>query len=141
MEQQMPPPVVDVVKLFRDYPFSTDEMYQQGLASIVADGVLEGKTETEKEVILRKTELFYFNRITGHALTLENICETDPTTTSASAADESRTLTFAELKDLIEEGKTDQIPNNKYIPEAINEAPPSESQAPSRKKPWEIAAE
>jgi hypothetical protein len=59
-------------------------------------------------------------RITGHALTLENICETDPTTTSASAADESRTLTFAELKDLIEEGKTDQIPNNRYIPEAIN---------------------
>jgi hypothetical protein len=59
----------------------------------------------------------------GHALTLENICETDPTTTSASVADESRTLTFAELKDLIEEGKTDQIPNNRYIPEAINVNP------------------
>jgi len=59
-------------------------------------------------------------RMTRHALTLENICETSLTTTPAPAADESRTLTFAELKDLIEEGKTDQIPNNRYISEAIN---------------------
>jgi hypothetical protein len=83
MEQQMSPPVeLDAVKLFRDYPFSTDEIYQvqltnlscerfpvltancrkQGLASIIIDGVMHGKTEAEKEVILRKTELFYFNR-------------------------------------------------------------------------------
>jgi hypothetical protein len=40
----------------------------------------------------------------------------DPT----PAAEESRALTFAGLKDLIERGKTDQIPNNKHIPEAIN---------------------
>jgi len=70
-----------------------------------------------------------------------------------------RTLTFAELQTLIEQGKTDEIPNNKHIPDAINvvsiscavignnmlsiiftqEAPPSQSIAPQRKKPWELA--
>jgi len=41
-------------------------------------------------------------------------------TNSTAIANESRTLTFAELKELIEQGKTDQIPNNRPIPEAIN---------------------
>jgi hypothetical protein len=31
-----------------------------------------------------------------------------------------RTLTFAELQTLIEQGKTDEIPNNKHIPDVIN---------------------
>jgi hypothetical protein len=31
-----------------------------------------------------------------------------------------KTLTFAELQALIEQGKTDEIPNNKHIPDAIN---------------------
>jgi len=125
------------VKLFKEYPFSTDETYQQGLASIIADGVLDGKTEPEREEMLRRTELFYFNRITGQALTFEMIRDAVPTNSTA-IADESRTLTFAELKELIEQGKTDQIPNNGPIPEAINDATPSESTAPTRKKPWEI---
>ena len=33
---------------------------------------------------------------------------------------ETRILTFAELKELIESGKMDQIPNNKVISEALN---------------------
>lgn len=41
-------------------------------------------------------------------------------TAPGTSSDEPRTLTFAELKDLIEKGKTDQIPNNRHIPEAIN---------------------
>jgi hypothetical protein len=32
----------------------------------------------------------------------------------------TQTLTFAELQTLIEQGKTDEIPNNKHIPDAIN---------------------
>lgn len=39
---------------------------------------------------------------------------------SAPLDDESRVLTFAELQELIETGKVDQIPNNKIIPEALN---------------------
>jgi hypothetical protein len=54
--------------------------------------------------------------MTGHALTLEEIFNL-ATTTSSSTAD---TLTFAELKDLIDQGKTNQIPNNRHIPDAIN---------------------
>jgi len=50
-----------------------------------------------------------------------------------------RTLTFAELQALVEQGRTDDIPNNRQIPDAINEAPPSQSNAPQRKKPREIA--
>jgi len=101
-----------------------------------------------------RTELFYFKRITGHSLTVEDVYKPIPT----PAVDESHTLTFAELKDLIEQDKTDQIPNNRHIPEAINvnlsflsilftfyrfnqDAPPSESTVPSRKKPWEFAVE
>jgi hypothetical protein len=32
-------------------------------------------------------------------------------------------LTFAQLKDLIEKGKTDEIPNNRHIPLVINVCP------------------
>jgi hypothetical protein len=81
----------------------------------------------------------------------------DTITLSETAPEESRILTFAEIKDLIEQGKTDQIPNNKYIPNVISvcdgglsckhvltvaltsqDALPSESTAQLRKKPWEF---
>ena len=32
----------------------------------------------------------------------------------------ARTLTFTELQALIEQGKTDKIPNNKHIPDDLN---------------------
>lgn len=35
-------------------------------------------------------------------------------------ADENRVLTLAELKELIESGNMDKIPNNKIIPETLN---------------------
>ena len=79
--------------------------------------------------------------------------------TSPAPTDKARTLSFAELKALIEEGKTDQIPNNRQIPNELNvggcglsypctnvlialhvgdqHTPPSQSTATARKKPWE----
>lgn len=39
---------------------------------------------------------------------------------SPSTPEASRTLTFAELQSLIEQGKMDEIPNNKHIPDTIN---------------------
>ena len=39
---------------------------------------------------------------------------------AAEPNDESRVLTFAELKELIETGNVDKIPNNKIIPERLN---------------------
>jgi hypothetical protein len=40
--------------------------------------------------------------------------------TSAVRAETPRTLTFAELQTAIEQGKTDDIPNNKDIPDVLN---------------------
>jgi hypothetical protein len=41
-------------------------------------------------------------------------------TTAQDQAVSPPILTFAELQTLIEQGKTDEIPNNKHIPDAIN---------------------
>lgn len=71
------------------------------------------------------------SRITGNSLSIEDVLalkktdQSEPAQTpsqpaSVPPADESRTLTFAELKELIEQGKTDQIPNNRLIPDAIH---------------------
>jgi len=102
-------------------------------------------------LIVRQSEVFYFNRITGHSITVEDthryeqsLCAstaTDMTATSGLTSDEPRVLTFMEIKDLIEQDRTDQIPNNKHIPDTVNDASPSESTAQSRKKPWEMAVE
>ena len=45
--------------------------------------------------------------------------ETD-TRMPAPPTDEQRVLTFAELQELIETGRVDQIPNNKAVPDALN---------------------
>ncbi|KAI0926511.1 hypothetical protein AcW1_002514 [Taiwanofungus camphoratus] len=148
----------DLLRLFAAYPFSTDPMYQQGLAGILESGALNGKSEDEKTEILRRSQVFYFNRITGHSITVDDIVRseqslgetvpaaaiaavapsgTPPATTSDSDGSEIRTLTFAELKALIEQGNTDQIPNNRVIPNELHQAAPSESKAGMRKKPWE----
>ena len=71
--------------------------------------------------------------MTGSSITPESVVErrdrsskTVPsisgsaTRLSAQDHEEIRILTFAELKALIEEGKTDLIPNNKDIPEALS---------------------
>jgi len=54
-----------------------------------------------------------------------------------TTGEEVRTLTFAELKTLIEQGKTDGIPNNKVIPNVLHDAPPSDDAGQVRRKPWE----
>ena len=102
-------------------------------------------------------------RVKGYALTLEearaydlSLSPSDVTADSGPPTedDQNCVLTFAELKELIETGNVDKIPNNKIIPEGLNvryrgfvlreseltllqDAPPSQSTAPSRKKPWE----
>lgn len=74
----------------------------------------------------------------------------------STAGEETHILSFEELRELILHGKTDQIPNNKDIPEKLNvriisidhnvaadlsssakDAPPSESTVAPPKKPWE----
>ncbi|KIK44742.1 hypothetical protein CY34DRAFT_603956 [Suillus luteus UH-Slu-Lm8-n1] len=136
---------------FFAFPFTSDEVYQQGLADVLAHGALSGKTDAEKAETILRTQLFYFNRVAGQNLTVEDVRShqntvdsqnpigaLDLSPPSANPGDsEARLLTFAELTLLIQQGKTDNIPNNKVIPETLNDAPPSTSIALVRKKPWE----
>ncbi|TCD62128.1 hypothetical protein EIP91_007303 [Steccherinum ochraceum] len=122
---------------FLNFPFETDEAYQQGFAELVAGGALQGTTEDERDYIVQRSKLFYFNsavlRTTGRSLTLEDVLHHQeesnvPAQTSFNATpQESRdgveprgTLSFAELKELIESGKTDKIPNNRQIPHDLH---------------------
>ncbi|KZT22946.1 hypothetical protein NEOLEDRAFT_1157537 [Neolentinus lepideus HHB14362 ss-1] len=151
-----PNSVEDAVRMFLSYPFAEDQTYQQGLASILSSGSLEGKSEEEQENLLRRSQIYYFNRIAQTSITLDDVLALQGSLSSASAdtiqltngtehfnfttvfaPEETHTLSFAELKELIEQGKTDQIPNNKTIPDALNTASPSESKSQPRKKPWE----
>ncbi|EDR10397.1 uncharacterized protein LACBIDRAFT_317272 [Laccaria bicolor S238N-H82] len=148
-EQELPPPPsLNLLDQYGAYPFAEDETYQQGLASILAGNALA--TNPDPEEVLRRTRVFYFNRVTGSSISMDEAREYERTRQAPSTFQafsepshsneegEIRVLTFAELKELIESGKMDQIPNNKVISEALNDAPPSESIAPSKKKPWEI---
>ena len=83
-------------------------------------------------------------RITGLNLTVEEVRKYRATVqpisgthapVPAQAADaphaapsehDPRVLSFAELKELIEQGKTDQIPNNRVIPEEVSVSPSTE---------------
>ncbi|KAJ7291305.1 hypothetical protein C8J57DRAFT_1272188 [Mycena rebaudengoi] len=150
---------VDPLHRYAMYPFSTDDEYQSGLASIIAGGALDNNPPEEiKEEILRRTRVFYFNSVTGNSITMDEAREYEQSHPSnipretlplhqlpvSPSAEEQIPpqeppviLSFAQLQELIEAGKADQIPNNKIIPEEINDAPPSTSTAPARKKPWE----
>ncbi|THH12656.1 hypothetical protein EW146_g7488 [Bondarzewia mesenterica] len=128
---------------------------KQGLESIISTGVVNGASDEEKEMILRRTRIFYFQRQTKGITISEddakvaeelysksNSSGNAASTSSyqdASAVEEPRQLSFAELKELIEKGETDHIPNNKQIPDKLNDSAPSESIAPQKKKPWEMA--
>ncbi|KAI0350880.1 hypothetical protein OH77DRAFT_1430503 [Trametes cingulata] len=151
-------PSVSAVEQFAKYSFANDEEYQKGITGIVASGALEGRSEEEKAEILLRSEVFYYNRLTGSSISLED-ARTVRQPTEASAQDgasavssapaastnggseqQPQMLSFAQLKALIEQGRTDEIPNNKVIPNVLSSDPPSESKAPPPKKPWELRA-
>ena len=55
-----------------------------------------------------------------YELSLPNTCTFNGAQVDSSAPHENRVLTFAELKELIESGNVDKIPNNKIISEKLN---------------------
>ncbi|KAF9541342.1 hypothetical protein CPC08DRAFT_717162 [Agrocybe pediades] len=133
-----------ILEAYVSYPFDSDPAYQQGLASILSSGTLDANTSDQvREEIHRKTRVFYFNKITSNSISPEEAYQYEQSRQGSSGSalnnDENRVLTLAELKELIETGNVDKIPNNKIIPEGLNTAPPSESVAAARKKPWETA--
>ncbi|KAA1474442.1 hypothetical protein DENSPDRAFT_882804 [Dentipellis sp. KUC8613] len=139
--------LADPAKLYAEYPFGSDEVFQQGLSSILSSGTLSRAEGESDEDILRRAKLFYFKRVTGYDVseTDARVAEQSLPPPQAEAAqivteEEPQHLTFAQLKELIEQGKTDEIPNNKKIPDALNTAAPSEAKEQPRKKPWELAS-
>ncbi|KAG8215965.1 hypothetical protein J3R82DRAFT_7947 [Butyriboletus roseoflavus] len=72
--------------------------------------------------------------VTGHSIRLEDVhtaytadlnrlpaqSGNECNQTSGAEHGGMRVLTFSELKSLIEQGKTDNIPNNKIIPDTLN---------------------
>lgn len=152
----------DPLAAYAGYSFADDQSYQAGLSTLYTSGALDGLSDEAKEDLLRKSRVFYFNQVHGWNLSesdakqLEGVGgDRTPSDIISSSADRrsipdatgavpegpvaARTLTFTELQALIEQGKTDEIPNNKHIPNTLNDAPPSQSSAPQRKKPWEVA--
>lgn len=71
-------------------------------------------------------------RTTGSSITVEDALDFESSTRlggnrptyQQATGEEIHTLTFAELRALIEQGKTDGIPNNKLIPNTLNVSPP-----------------
>ncbi|THV02178.1 hypothetical protein K435DRAFT_717444 [Dendrothele bispora CBS 962.96] len=173
---------IDPLSQYASYPFDTDDSFKQGLTDILSSNPRFAGTDAQPdESTLRQIKVFYFNRVTGNSLTVDevNAHEKETKTNSSleissspnsatpqpstlpmslsssitgsdssnsavdatiSSPDEPQILSFAQIKALIESGNLDQIPNNKKIPEDLNEAAPSQSNVPSRKKPWETAA-
>jgi hypothetical protein len=136
------------IQQYASFPFDTDVDYQQGLDSILAGGALNSSTDEQaREEMLLKTRVFYFNRMTGNSLTIEEARQAESgnldralyshSPDAQDHTEEAPVLSFVQLKELIESGKMDQIPNNKLIPTGLNDAPASTSSAVPRKKPWE----
>ncbi|KAF9224690.1 hypothetical protein BS17DRAFT_778812 [Gyrodon lividus] len=148
-------PLAEALNQFYSYPFSSDEVFQQGLSGILAHESMNEMPDNDRLELILTTRVFYFNRATGHNLSLEDVQVhftadlngppqngNEHTQVSWEADEgETRKLTLTELKSLIEQGKTEDIPNNKSIPDTLNDATPSRSNAPLRKKPWEAASQ
>ncbi|KIY49855.1 hypothetical protein FISHEDRAFT_40906 [Fistulina hepatica ATCC 64428] len=151
--------VSTVLEQYAAYPFESDDEFQEGLVNIIARGGLDGDPPPEiREEILRRIRVFYFNRVTGQDLSIDDarelehkrgihITEVEIVLESSpsegldlflySTAQEETPLTFEQLKSLLESGNLDEIPNNRVIPDDLNPEPPSVSSASARLKPWE----
>ncbi|KAI9513473.1 hypothetical protein F5148DRAFT_7520 [Russula earlei] len=139
----------DPLNVYAAHSFENDKSYQAGLSTLYSSGALDGLSGEAKEDFLRRSRVFYFNQTHGYNISETNAKHVESEVERACAQSISeaipetghetpRTLTFSELQALIEQEKTNDIPNNKHIPDAINEAPPSQSKTPQRKKPWEV---
>ncbi|KAH8112240.1 hypothetical protein DFH11DRAFT_514976 [Phellopilus nigrolimitatus] len=150
---------MSVYEQFFAYPFDTDQVFQEGLSSIL-DSVQKGGrvTELQEHDVLGRAKAFYFSKITGQTITWEEIqsasnarAEITQTLTgvegrikssvASNPASECIEFTFAEITALIESGQTHLIPNNEEIPTGINENAPTPSRQEPRRKPWEARAE
>ncbi|KXT04472.1 hypothetical protein AC578_8714 [Pseudocercospora eumusae] len=137
--------------LFRqldEYKWDEDAEFQGGLRAIL------GSAENEQQVehLTLRAKCYYYARkagtpvdFDGYKMWVESARTNGsaavmpaPADTSGGMADAPKPASFAEICDMIAEGKP--IPGIKDIPDTILEGQASESNAATRKKPWEKTA-
>ncbi|EME85596.1 uncharacterized protein MYCFIDRAFT_150657 [Pseudocercospora fijiensis CIRAD86] len=142
---------VDNTPLFRqldEYKWDDDAEFQGGLRAIL------GSAENEQQVehLTLRAKCYYYARKAGIPVDFDGYkawvesCRTNgtaantqaPADTSGGMADAPKPASFAEICDMIAEGKP--IPGIKDIPDTILEGQASESNTARRKKPWEKTA-
>lgn len=141
------------------YPWSEDNEFQGGLSAIL--GSVQNPEQVEHLTL--RAKCYYFARKAGTTVDFEGYKQwvqsrgtstqivngttslgsvtAVPTEGDAGAggmAQAPKPASFAEICDLIAEGKP--IPGIKDIPDTILEGQASESQAETRRKPWERSA-
>ncbi|KAF7190195.1 hypothetical protein HII31_08526 [Pseudocercospora fuligena] len=142
---------VDNTALFRqlhDYKWDEDAEFQGGLRAIL------GSAENEQQVehLTLRAKCYYYARKAGTPVDFDGYkawVESGrtngnaavmhaPADSSGGMADAPKPASFAEICDMIAEGKP--IPGIKDIPDTILEGQASESNTARRKKPWEKTA-
>ncbi|KAK4632137.1 hypothetical protein CLAFUW4_02666 [Fulvia fulva] len=141
------------------YPWSEDEEFQGGLRAIL------GSVQDPQQVghLTLRAKCYYYARKAGTSVDFDgykrwveqqnhegetngaedgwSILDSEPPAqadSSGGMADAPKPASFADICDMIAEGKP--IPGIKDIPDTILEGQASESKSDERKKPWEKAA-
>nr|GAT52879.1 predicted protein [Mycena chlorophos] len=112
---------------YASFPFDDDDEYQNGLDSLIAGGELSLDAVREYELAhaaVPATPQRPEQEPEAPAPVAPPTVIPNGTLTDASDS-EPVVLSFAQLKALIEAGKEDEIPNNKVIPDGLNDEAPS----------------
>ncbi|KAI8054685.1 hypothetical protein BDF22DRAFT_742626 [Syncephalis plumigaleata] len=146
---------VHTYKAFEAYDFVNDTRFQAGLKNLLGKD-----TVTEEELHSIETERarwFYYNKFieafdydtyyqwkqtrnepqedTDKMDKKEEQATSSPETTDSSAQEPAYPNSFQAICELIAAGKP--VPGIRYIPDRLNEEPPSQSSMTPRPKPWE----
>ncbi|SMR45881.1 unnamed protein product [Zymoseptoria tritici ST99CH_1E4] len=136
------------------YPWSEDQEFQGGLRAIL--GSVQDPQQVEHLTL--RARCYYYARKAGTPVDFDGYKQwvesrnsqpaalsnggqsaaTQSQPTDGGMGDAPKPASFAEICDLIAEGKP--IPGIKDIPDTILEGQASEAQAEKRKKPWEKSA-
>lgn len=139
-----------------NYPWEDDQEFQNGLKSITGST----QDQAQLEHLTLRAKCYYYARKTGTKVDFEGyrrwvenggarslptedapavqpVEASQPSQGSGAMGDAPKPASFAEICDMIAEGKP--IPGIKDIPDTVLEGQSSESQATKRTKPWEKA--
>ncbi|KAJ3774606.1 hypothetical protein FB446DRAFT_464817 [Lentinula raphanica] len=142
------PEVDSVLAQYLAFPFESDVNFKNGLSDIVS---VAGVSSDVPEDTLQAMRVFYFNRMTGHSLSVADVQAHEmkkagtrdspssfPNTAGAdSEPHDTIPLSFEQIKALIEAERFDEIPNNKTISAELNPVSTGRSAVRPPKKPWE----